>query len=265
MDTEEAFRHVLYGTEQPIFLCQTHYQCLYRKIHAHIPCAGCDAKPKSSQGGYTRHSPDALSVTNYLNEHTEFEVTITPTDVLCKSCYDTHLVIIKSIESLDNIPDLSSDMSLWSMIVCEEHTTELTRAVLNTVIHVAKMLQQERALLLPQVVNVFTQNYSSSDNTNLFQVTTPTNLPVHFILELRLQSRRKLAPRFFMPTVDYKCTYCVSIICDSTSSNFLLHARYENIKFVPSYPALPYLVISPFPHFRFPFFISSFLRLERPQ
>ena len=71
-----------------------------------------------------------MNILNY------FEVTITPTDVLCKSCYDTHLVIIKSMESLDNIPDLSSDMSLWSMIVCEEHTTELTRAVLNTVIHV---------------------------------------------------------------------------------------------------------------------------------
>ena len=36
----------------------------------------------------------------------------------------------------------------------------------------------------------------------VFQVTTPTNLPVHFIIELQLQSRRKLAPRFFMPTVD---------------------------------------------------------------
>ena len=60
--------------------------------------------------------------------------------------------------------------------------------------------------------------------------------------------------------------YCVTV-SDSTSSNFLLHARYmryENIKFVPSYPALPYLVISPFPHFRFPFLISSFLLLERP-
>ena len=196
-DTEEAFRQVLNGTEQPIFLCQTHYQCLYRKIHAHIPCAGCDAKPKSSQGGYTRHSPDALSVTNYLNEHTEFEVTITPTDVLCKSCYDMHLVIIKNMESLDNIPDLSSDMSLWSMIVCEEHTTELTRAVLNTVIHVAKMLQQERALLLPQVVNVFTQNYSSSDNTNLELDNGTIKFSARWLMSQLIT--------YLQPYMEYKC------------------------------------------------------------
>ena len=168
-----------------------------QEIHAHIPCAGCDAKPKSSQGGYTRHSPDALSVTNYLNEHTEFEVTITPTDVLCKSCYDMHLVIIKNMESLDNIPDLSSDMSLWSMIVCEEHTTELTRAVLNTVIHVAKMLQQERALLLPQVVNVFTQNYSSSDNTNLELDNGTIKFSARWLMSQLIT--------YLQPYMEYKC------------------------------------------------------------
>ena len=95
----------------------------------------------------------------------------------------------------------------------------------------------------------------------MFQVTTPTNLTSSLHNRASIAKQTKASSKILMPTVDYKCTYCVS---DSTSSNFLLHARYENIKFVSSYPALPYLVISPFPHFRFPFLIFSFLLLERP-
>ena len=55
--------------------------------------------------GFTCHSPDAFSVIKNLNEYTEFQVALTATDVLCKSCYDMHLVIIKQIESQDSKPD----------------------------------------------------------------------------------------------------------------------------------------------------------------
>ena len=41
-----------------------------------------------------------------------------------------HLVIIKQIESQDSKPDLGSDISLWNMIVCDEHITELTRVTI---------------------------------------------------------------------------------------------------------------------------------------
>ena len=57
-------------------------------------------------------------------------------------------------------------------------------------------------------------NGQEDEKEKVFQVTQPTNFPVHFIIELRLQSRRKVAPRFFMPTIDYKCTYCVSIFSE---------------------------------------------------
>ena len=43
---------------------------------------------------YTRHSPDAITVTEYLTEHTEFSATVMTDDVLCKACYDKHLTIL---------------------------------------------------------------------------------------------------------------------------------------------------------------------------
>ena len=52
---------------------------------------------------------------------------------------------------------------MWSMIINEEHTTELTRAILVTVAFVAKMLQQEKALLLPHAVIVFERNYPPAE------------------------------------------------------------------------------------------------------
>ena len=66
-----------------------------------------------------------------------------------------HLTIVLDMEKQDSIRDISSGISLWSMTINQEHTTELTRAVLVTVVFVAKTLQQEKALLLPHAVTVF--------------------------------------------------------------------------------------------------------------
>ena len=78
-------------------LCERHYQQLYRQVHAPSPCAGCGAKPKARHR-HTRHSPDAITITDYLIEHTDFGVTITSDDVLCKACYNMHLAILNSID-----------------------------------------------------------------------------------------------------------------------------------------------------------------------
>ena len=165
--TNEAFCQALNvgNTEQCLSLCEAHYQYLYRQIHTYKPCADCGAKPKVRQGAYTRHSPDALAVSHYLTERTEFPVMLSPTDTLCKSCYDMHLTIVLDMAKQDchSIRDISSDISMWSVIINEEHTTELTRAVLVTVVFVAKMLQQEKALLLPHAVTVFQRNYQPAE------------------------------------------------------------------------------------------------------
>ena len=53
-------------------VCEMHYQHLYRILHMQNPCAGCGAKPKSRQGVYTRHSPNAEKVSQYLCDRTGF-------------------------------------------------------------------------------------------------------------------------------------------------------------------------------------------------
>ena len=95
----------------PVAVYKVHYQRIYRQIYQHHPCAGCDAKPKAREGPYTRHSPDALTVCQYLNERTEFEVNLTQEDILCKSCYNTHLVIVQHLEQQDSTPNLDSDVT----------------------------------------------------------------------------------------------------------------------------------------------------------
>ena len=138
-------------------------------MHAHNPCAGCGAKPKARQAAYTRHSPDAVTISQYLTERTGFDVNLTPTDTVCKACYDMHLVVMQHIESQASAPhiQLLSDIKLWSMKMCDDNTNELTRAVLATVIFVAKKLQQDRALL-PHVVTVFLDHYCQArDNGHM--------------------------------------------------------------------------------------------------
>lgn len=50
----------------------------------------------------------------------------------------------------------------------DENTDELTRAVLATVIFVAKKLSQDRALLLPHAVSFFLDSYLHSAETELY-------------------------------------------------------------------------------------------------
>ena len=70
-----------------------------------------------------------------------------------------HLAIVQHLEKNDSTRDLESDLMLWNSTVYDEYTTELTKAILFTVISVAKILQSSRALLLPHAVDIFQAHY----------------------------------------------------------------------------------------------------------
>ena len=74
-----------------------------------------------------------------------------------------HLVILQHIEKPTDAPQvlLELNISLWEMKLDDETIDELTRAVLVTVIFVAKKLHKDMALLLPHAVTVFLENYSN--------------------------------------------------------------------------------------------------------
>ena len=149
-------------------LCDKHYQLLYRESHEPKICAGCGAKPKSRQAPYSRVSPYAISVSKYLNERTDLMGSVGPSDVLCKSCYDMHLLLLEHINTKEPHLQLQASICQWKLKMEDKATDKLTKAVLRTVIFVAKVLQQEKALLLPKVVSVFMDIYSPEDKGELY-------------------------------------------------------------------------------------------------
>ena len=159
-----SFSKALKTQDTVIALCNKHYQLLYRKVHMHGVCAGCGSKPRARQSAYYRHSPDAATVCQYLNANTEFSVCITQDNTVCRSCYDLHLAILQNVER-EQTPqqNLQSDIMLWSMTLENDSISEVTQAVLATVIYIAKLLQQDRAILLPQAATVFHMNYPGGE------------------------------------------------------------------------------------------------------
>ena len=166
-EMQPQFSEVL-KAQQQVTVCETHYQYVYRQLHAQNPCAGCGARPKFRQAAYTRHSPDANTISQYLNERTGFDGSVTATDTLCKLCYDMHLVILQHIEKQANAPHIQfqSKISMWETKLKDETVSELTRAILATVLFVAKNFQQGRALLLPHCVRVFLDNYPPAKDSD---------------------------------------------------------------------------------------------------
>ena len=60
-ELQPQFSEVL-NAEQPVAICATHYQYLYRQMHSPSARAGCGAKPKFIQPGYTIGTVQMLSL-----------------------------------------------------------------------------------------------------------------------------------------------------------------------------------------------------------
>lgn len=81
-----------------------------------------------------------------------------------------HLVILDHIQQQADQPKskLKSDIALWKEKFDDQNTTELIRAILATVICVGTKLQQDRAILLPQAVKIFLDNYPHQNTEELY-------------------------------------------------------------------------------------------------
>lgn len=93
-------------------------------------------------------------------------------------------------------------MTIWRMTANDKSTTHLTRAVLGTVLSVAKQLQQDRALLLPKAVAVFIHSYAPGDDKTI------ENLHLEVGENTIKFGSRWLMSQLIMylqPFMDYKC------------------------------------------------------------
>ena len=156
----EELLEVQSSTDNPFLLCPTCYTKLYRQFNPVLNCTSCRAIPKHGQK-FCRHSPNSTIVSQYLKDTTGTDVVISPDDWICTNCYNTHCTIIKSIEC----NQIGSNEMLAKAIEEWETTTaynidKLTKAILSSVVFVAKYLLAQKALLLPWACHVFLQVYN---------------------------------------------------------------------------------------------------------
>ncbi len=83
-----------------LFLCNIHYQHLYRVLNYPAPCAACSSLLKK---GERRKCPDPLAISQYLRDTTGFDGSLTCDSELCNTCYKLHLHILKECPTLEHI------------------------------------------------------------------------------------------------------------------------------------------------------------------
>ena len=144
-------------------LCRKCYNATYAAIcgSQSKPCSSCGAKPKRGTA-FCRYSPDAEKVSQHLSDQTGQNVTISPTDYICSTCYKVHCSIIESLRTPHGSDtSLKQAIDQWVDKYNDDNANKLTKAILQTVVYVANHLLLEQAVLLPWACKVFLQSYES--------------------------------------------------------------------------------------------------------
>lgn len=157
----EVFLNINSSEEQPLLLCNEHYQYVYRAFNTPNACACCGIQPKSGKS-FHRHCPDVDLVNSVLCG----EERITENDVICLSCYKSFLDVCK----VRSDPQNGSKAQLQNLIVIWEHTCSdpgtdrLTKCILHIVTYLARVLLENQAVLLPHLSRMFLSLYTSSSS-----------------------------------------------------------------------------------------------------
>ena len=154
------------STSTPFLLCPSCYSKVYRHFNPTQTYSTCRATPKPGQK-FHRHSPNPVIVSKYIKDTTGTDIRISPHDCICTSCYNTHCSIVKSIEYKLNGSDelLAKSIEEWEATKKTHNTDRLTKAILTSVVFVAKNLLVQKALLLPWVCQVFLNTYTGDMNS----------------------------------------------------------------------------------------------------
>ena len=150
----------------PFLLCPSCYSKVYRHFNPTHTCTTCGATPKPGQK-FHRRSPDPVINSKYIKDTIETDIYISADDCICTSCYNAHCSIVKSIKHELNGSDemLTKSIEEWKAAHQAHNTDHLTKAILSSVIFVAKHLLAQKALLLPWVCQVFLNAYTGDMNS----------------------------------------------------------------------------------------------------
>ena len=99
-------------------MCQKCYNELYQQFHTPVNCASCGDTPTVGTR-FSRHSPDAETVSLHLTEMTGTPLHIKQDDYICLTCYKLHSSILKSLEARLQEQDsmLETLIEVWSVKV----------------------------------------------------------------------------------------------------------------------------------------------------
>ena len=143
-------------------LCSEHYGALYRKLNPFKRnCKTCNKALLDITKA--RKCPNPTVVQKFLSENLDFDGTINDEDRICTTCYKSHLILIKhitqSVKSTDSdlthkISELKSEMTDLLTIQSPEQLVSYT--ITSMAIHVAEVLLDQGAILLPDLYDKFT-------------------------------------------------------------------------------------------------------------
>ncbi len=151
---------------ESLVVCQQQYNELYKEFHCSLqPCASRGTKPKQGTK-FTRHCPNLAIINQLLDE------SLTSNDCICFACYKEQLTIVKSHEQADELRD---KITIWETTISDSSVESLTKAVLHSVLYIAHELENERAVLLPDVSKVFCSQYLASGSSPVSEHTILEN------------------------------------------------------------------------------------------
>ena len=173
------------NNDSELSLCSSHYQHLYREVHYPEPCAACLSQPKYGDG-YKPRCPDLVKITEFLKQTLDYRNELTPTSKICKPCYLFHRQVLLSSNCTvaDTLGSVASDQEARIKQFDMEDTYSvheksfLDWSIWKMSLHLVKILQNEEAILLPELFAMFQQHtVESVDRFPHVTKSLKTNLP----------------------------------------------------------------------------------------
>ena len=142
-------------SEEAVTLCTNHYNVVYRSLpqklplFTHLKCKMCSKS--LTKGTDYHHCPSPEKITKYLTQTTGWDTPIDKDDIICITCYKSHVAIIEKeeLKSYD-----SHLITLIGELEQESPSATLERALLYVTVHVADILLRQDAILLPEARSI---------------------------------------------------------------------------------------------------------------
>ena len=139
----------------PMPLCKEHYHAVYNAIYpTQFYCVTCAMSLRYS---CPRHCPQPATIEGYLKENNGFTGSIGVTDMVCTSCYRSHLFILKKCKPVSTDQDLKNLIQAIEQKTYKNTSTSevIDECMQQTAAAVGRELLNGNAMLLPDVQDWF--------------------------------------------------------------------------------------------------------------